>query len=334
MMPVKHAIKRLGRIGLHQLGGLNSILWSSRTSFRILYYHRFSPSHFPNSQAILSQQCEFLTRNFRVTPLSEIARALNAGAPVPPKTLAVTIDDGYRDILTDAFPVFDKWKIPVTAYLISDFLDGKLWPWWDQVSYAVKRTRRQSASIEILGQVSELSLKTNAEKEAAIEQLTERMKRVPNRSRLKALADLPHTLDVEIPKDAPGDDKALTWKEVRTLAESGMEFGAHTKTHPILPNVEDAAELQEEIGGSKARIEQELGRPVIHFSYPNGDWNDACDAVVQSCGFATAVTAEPGLNRPNPNRYQLKRLCLDLSLSSDYFREQTAGMHLGQQRPS
>jgi len=326
---MKQAIKKLARIGLHQFGGLRPILWNSRNSFRILTYHRFSPSLYPNGRAALDRQCEFLKRHFRVTPLSEIARALNAGAALPPATLAITIDDGYRDILTDAFPVFEKWKIPATVYLISDFLDGISWPWWDQVAFAVTHSRKKSASFRMNGQVSEVFLNTPAEKDAAIFKLTEEMKRIPNRSRLKVMQDLRDASEVEIPREAPEQDAPLTWTEARTLADSGFEFGAHTKTHPILPNVEDAAALHEEIAGSKARIEQELGRPAIHFCYPNGDWNDASEAVVKRCGFATAVTTEGGLNQPNADRYRLKRLSVEPGLSNEYFREQTAGMHVG-----
>jgi peptidoglycan/xylan/chitin deacetylase (PgdA/CDA1 family) len=329
MMRVKHAIKRVARIGLHQLGGLRSILWSTRSSFRILTYHRFSPELYPGGQAALDRQCEFLKGHFRVTPLSEIARSLSGGAPLPPGTLAITIDDGYRDILTDAFPVFDKWKIPATVFLISDFLDGKIWPWWDQVSYAVMHTRKESVCIWMNEDAYEVALKTRAEKEQAIFELTERMKRIPNRSRVRLMESLPGSFEVELPREPPREGGALAWKEARKLADAGIEFGAHTKTHPVLPNVEDADTLEEEIAGSKARIEQELGRPVIHFCYPNGDWNDASESVVERCGFASAVTTEAGLNRPGANRYRLKRLSADPGLAHEYFREQAAGMHAG-----
>jgi peptidoglycan/xylan/chitin deacetylase (PgdA/CDA1 family) len=270
-----------------------------------------------------------LKRHFRVTPLSEIARALSAGELLPPSTLAITIDDGYRDILTEAFPVFQKWEIAATVYLISDFLDGVNWPWWDQVDFALKHTRKESVSICLNGDALEMSLKNGAQKEAAAEEITERIKRIPNRSRLSFMKDLGGTFEVDIPRQPPEEGAPLTWNEARTLADAGIEFGAHTKTHPILPNVEDTATLQEEIAGSKARIEQELGRPVIHFCYPNGDWNDATEAVVKRSGFATTVTTAAGLNPPNADRFRLKRLSVEPGLSNEYFREQTAGMHLG-----
>jgi peptidoglycan/xylan/chitin deacetylase (PgdA/CDA1 family) len=107
-----------------------------------------------------------------------------------------------------------------------------------------------------------------------------------------------------------------------------VEFGAHSKSHPILPLVEDEALVEEEIGGSKARVEQELGRPAIHFCHPNGDYDDAIVGMVARRGFQTAVVVDAGLNAPAANPYRLQRLSVDCDLSDEYFRELLAGMHV------
>jgi peptidoglycan/xylan/chitin deacetylase (PgdA/CDA1 family) len=329
MMPAPRAVKRLARIALHRFGGLRAILWSSRNSFRILTYHRFSPDFYPNGQAALARQCEFLQRHFRLTPLSEIARSLRNGEPLAPRTLAVTIDDGYRDFLTEAMPVFERWKVPATVYLISDFIDGKLWPWWNRLSFAVMHTRKKLVSIRVGETVEELRLTTGVEREDAVSRITARMVRVRDRLRLEFIESLEAVFEVEIPREAPPEYAALTWDDVRKLADAGVEFGAHTRTHPVLPNVEDADALREEIAGSRARIERELGRPVIHFCYPNGDWNDETERIVAQCGFATAVTTRAELNRRGADCYRLKRLSAEPGLPREYFREEVAGLHAG-----
>ena len=57
--------------------------------------------------------------------------------------------------------------------------------------------------------------------------------------------------------------------ELAEMHRLGMTIGAHTRTHPNLPNAGlDAA--SNEIVGSKARLERELGTTVTMFSYPNG----------------------------------------------------------------
>jgi hypothetical protein len=64
-----------------------------------------------------------------------------------------------------------------------------------------------------------------------------------------------------------------------------------------------------------------------NFCYPNGDFDDRARRAVERCGFETAVTTEPGLNRKSENRYLLKRIAAEPDLPDQYFREQVAGLH-------
>ena len=61
----------------------------------------------------------------------------------------------------------------------------------------------------------------------------------------------------------------MGWPQIRELSAAGIEFGAHTATHPDLARL-DAAAAAREIEGPKGRIEDALGRPVESFAYPYG----------------------------------------------------------------
>jgi len=90
----------------------------------------------------------------------------------------------------------------------------------------------------------------------------------------------------------------------------------------------DPEELRDEIAGSKARIESELGRPVLHFCYPNGKMRDigpvAAEAV-RAAGMRTAVTAEPGLNQVHQDAFLLNRIGADPGHEDLYFQRGLAG---------
>jgi peptidoglycan/xylan/chitin deacetylase (PgdA/CDA1 family) len=327
--PLPTTLKRIARFGLHRLGGLQPLIWSSRKQFRILTYHRFSPLQHPGALETLDRQCAFLKRQFHPVALSDIARSLDTDAPLPPGALTVTVDDGYRDFLLDGFPIFQKWQIPVTVFLMTDFLDRKTWPWWNQVSYATEHGRAGRVRLSLLPDLAEreLLLETEEQRRHAAKVIGAQVVTIPNRCRLALLDRLADLFDVEIPCQPPPEHAALTWDDVRRLAGAGVEFGSHTKTHPVLPLVEDEELVEEEIAGSKARIEEELGRPIIHFCYPNGDYNGAVLGVLTRCGFQTAVTIEAGLNTRRANRYLLKRLGVDPDLLDEYYREEVVGMH-------
>lgn len=84
----------------------------------------------------------------------------------------------------------------------------------------------------------------------------------------------------------------LTADDLRRLRARGLEFGAHTRTHPALPDLGDDA-LAEEIGSSRSELESALGEPVDSFAYPYGRVDERAVAAVRRAGFVSACTTEP-----------------------------------------
>ena len=299
-------LKQAAKTAFYKAGGVAMARWMNRKGLRILMYHRF------DDRDALARQCAHLRANYTPVSMAQVADWLWQGAPMPENALAITVDDGYRDFYQVAWPVLREYGIPATVYLVSDFLDRKLWLWVDQVRWAFAHAS------------------TPARKGAAYE-MVEAAKRIPNTERLQLLATLPGQLQVALPEEAPPEYEPLRWDEVREMVAGGIEFGAHTRTHPVLSRVAGAEELADEIGGSKRRIEQQLDRPVQHFCYPNGsneDFTAAAVEAVRAAGYRTAVTTEKGLNYPGANRFELVRIGVEPGLDQDYFERCAAGFRV------
>jgi len=104
--------------------------------------------------------------------------------------------------------------------------------------------------------------------------------------------------------DAPR--RLLTWEKMRALDGKTLRFEPHSRTHPFLPKLsEDAA--REEIVGSKKRLEDELGREALAFSYPHGAYDDGVEGMVREAGFRMAVTDRQGLNREGDDPIRVRR---------------------------
>jgi len=176
-----------------------------------------------------------------------------------------------------------------------------------------------------------LPLETPDRRSRAVGQLKEAAKRMRNPDRIDLLDRLPALLQVDLPGQPPEGYQPLTWDEVRIMAPGGVEFGAHSRTHPILSSIAAGDELRSEINGSKLRIQQELGSPPAHFCYPNGracDFNRATVDAVREAGFLTAVTTESGLNYPGTDPFRLQRIGVEPGLPEPYFHRCVAGVRL------
>jgi peptidoglycan/xylan/chitin deacetylase (PgdA/CDA1 family) len=97
----------------------------------------------------------------------------------------------------------------------------------------------------------------------------------------------------------------MNWATIRDLSRAGVEFGAHTETHPHLSALGESAARQE-ILNSKRQIEERTGQAVAAFAYPYGDHSEAVRRMVGEhfaigcstlLGFVTSASRPEALER-------------------------------------
>jgi len=94
----------------------------------ILLYHQISdlpaaldPYGISVTPDDFARQMAYLHDNgYRVMRLSDAVRALRDGETLPQKAVTITFDDGYRDNLTHALPVLQRYDFPATVYLVAE----------------------------------------------------------------------------------------------------------------------------------------------------------------------------------------------------------------------
>ena len=90
----------------------------------ILMYHSVNPNALPGNRLAVSvntfeRQMRFLkTHHYKVVPLEAIAGLIKDRKKTPPKTVALTFDDGYKDNYTYAFTILKKYNLPATIFII------------------------------------------------------------------------------------------------------------------------------------------------------------------------------------------------------------------------
>ena len=100
--------------------------------------------------------------------------------------------------------------------------------------------------------------------------------------------------------------RLLNWPQIREMARHGIDFGAHTATHPWLHRL-PPERLHAELIDSKARLEDGLGQAVKHFAYPYGRYTPAVKDIAQTI-YATACSTQLAQVTPNSDLLALPRL--------------------------
>jgi peptidoglycan/xylan/chitin deacetylase (PgdA/CDA1 family) len=299
----------------------------------ILMYHRVtsvktdpwqlsvSPQHF-------SEHLEVLQKMGCSLRLDHLAIALRKGK-IPRRSVVITFDDGYRDNLTAAKPILERFHIPATFFLSSGYIQGHREFWWDELERLILQPHKlpDKLQLSIRGKVHEWDLDSDVtlnEDHMRKYISWKAWEEAPNIRHeiyyllwqlLKPLEDNERQHVLDHLKEWTGAQplirsthSLLRPEEISLLAQGDMiEVGAHSATHVSLPS-HSLSYQQNEINGSKKYLEDLLGNPITSFSYPHGDYTIETMTLVRDAGFSCACSTISGGVLLNTDHFQLPRL--------------------------
>lgn len=121
---------------------------------------------------------------------------------------------------------------------------------------------------------------------------------------------------------------ALTWAQIREMAEAGVDIQSHSLSHPYLTrrkhrSMTDAAYeewLTRELTESKRILEKQSGKKVQFLAYPYGDYDDRLAAMVKQAGYTAALTCDFGHVKKGSDPLKMKRFVIDDKMDFAAFR--------------
>jgi peptidoglycan/xylan/chitin deacetylase (PgdA/CDA1 family) len=81
----------------------------------------------------------------------------------------------------------------------------------------------------------------------------------------------------------------MDWHTLRSLRSRGFHIGSHTISHPHLTRLSDSA-LENELRGSRARIEEALQEPCHFVAYPYGESDKRVRRAAEAAGYAAGFS--------------------------------------------
>ena len=277
----------------------------------MLVYHRVRPRGLDPwnptiDPEIFAGQMEVLARDWSPTSLAELVDGFGRRR-LPERSVAVTFDDGYADNLEVAAPILLEHGIPTTLFVAAELIDAGGPLWWDELAALLLEPARLPATLTLSsGNGNQWSIPSVAVDEPSAAVSPQPWEATPG-TRLRAFYEVWLALrELDAPTreaaleeiaewaDAPRPSGRvlLTWEQLREFAAiPGFGLGAHTLTHPALPNcsLEDA---RAEIAGCADRLRERVGVEVEHFAYPFGAWNQSIARLVAELGFRAAYTTD------------------------------------------
>ena len=233
-------------------------------------------------------------RGYEVIPLADVPARL-AAPEGGPRFVALTLDDGYRDNLVHALPVFERHGVPFTVFATSGFVGRDRTVWW------LTLERLVAARDEIAWDTGDSHLRfacsSHRAKAMTFRRIVDWMNGVDEDWAVATLDRVAgqHGLSAtDITAEAVMDAE-----ELRRLARSPLAtIGAHTWSHVNLRRV-SRDRLVDEIERGTEEVGALLGTRPTLFAYPYGSRDSAgAREFTAAGGFDLAVTTRPGTLKP------------------------------------
>lgn len=249
-----------------------TLLSYKRSLPRIVYYHLVSnqnniPYYYKKnlfSEELLNDQIKwYLSKGFKFIGLEEAVYLVENNENAT-KTIAFTTDDGFKENYETMAPIFSKFDIKSTMFLISNCLDNKDLTWDCKICLIKDHISIQKES-EIC---NELAIKYNLK--SGIKDINQSRQNWPMTKKdsivndawaLSGLMPLAEYLEEMKPY--------MTIDQVKILLNEGYTLGSHSVSHPDFSKLTEEEVLNEMIK-SKETIKNVFGIEPNYFAYPYG----------------------------------------------------------------
>lgn len=288
----------------------------------ILSYHQvvpfiqkeglLSPSEYISTE-LFEKHLIWLKKKYEILPLSELLYRHKNGLNID-RTISITIDDGWRNAYTQAFPLLNKYQVPATIFLTTDFIGSKHPIWFSAINRIIEECKHNPIIATALIEdklVQKLSADVISKLHRAIT--------IQSSSKVVSIFKTVNSCIVEEiinkwsvicsiqNKEFIDMDDWLNWEEIHEMENSGLiEFGPHGDRHYFFTTISEE-KIFEEIVKSWKKIDSKLNKKTKCFCYPGGLYNIKHINILEKALMESAVTFSGGKLTKDTPFFQIPR---------------------------
>ncbi len=206
------------------------------------------------------------------------------------KFIVFTLDDGYKDNYTMAYPIFKKYNIPFTIYITSSFPNKTASLWWYSISKLILKE-------DVITTVDNINIKVNSreKKEEAFRLLKKKILTFDIKNIEEEICNYLPSYSFDFKQKCK--ELCMSWEELKKISEDPLvTIGGHTINHPSL-NKLSKEEIVTEVMENKKELEEKLSVKVDVFSYPFGGEDTVGERefrIIDKLGFKNSTTTRTG----------------------------------------
>lgn len=228
---------------------------------------------------------------FAFLSLDEVYDVITGKNKIDKPFVAFTLDDGYLDNYTTAYPIFKSNKVPFCIFVATDFPDKRAILWWISIEDIILSNNKLQ-----LSDGSTYICQTQQQKWDTFRLIREKILKLDQRNLLDSLQKL--FVDYQIDWFAPIQEMGMSWDNIKELGKEPLcTIGGHTMSHPSFTPL-TLNEIKKEIDGGIERLKSVIDYDIHHFAYPYGSMKEDGEReyeYLKSFNFKTAFVSFGGV---------------------------------------
>lgn len=261
-----------------------------------------------------AKQIRYVKQRCAILSFDDIVSLSQEGKPFPPRSVAVSFDDGFANNYSVAAPVLDACNVPAIFYVSTGVVSTNLMFWVDELEDCLNRSGKPIITVT-LDVPRTFHLGTRGQRIASLETIKGYCKRVSTEVQGHILTEVKIATEIEPSVEHAENYRKITWPQLREMAASPLfTIGGHSLYHSILSEL-PLERMTADIRLSIDLLRYQLRQPIIHYSYPEGQawhYNAAVIATLKASGIVCCPSAIHGLNPIGTDLFQLKRIMVGM----------------------
>ncbi len=245
------------------IAGINAVFrFLNRNKAIILWYHGicddsfkllsgYDERHIQKSE--FREQLNFLKqKGYVFYNMSELIDVFKSKKKIK-KIAVLTFDDGFSNVVKNAYPVMKEFNSKGCFYLISSLIGRDELLWTDFIETVVRSSKKGKFEFIFKGNKIVYNLIDKESYENAMQDIKFKLRTLPDEERIEHIKQFDKKKLTDIPKEFFFSN----WNQIQNLNRDVLEIGAHTKSHPNLTSINSSKNLELEIRDSKDEIEND-----------------------------------------------------------------------------
>jgi hypothetical protein len=178
--------------------------------------------------ALLEKGLNYASKNdYRFLSLDDVVTESLNGISSSQPTICFTLDDGYADQSNQLVPLLLNYNAAPTLFVITDFVDNKLWPWDAKLVYLIWNTPLNYIDLTIEQSLLTLDLSSPTKRLSSRRLVNEAVKKIDPKRHSQVLAEIAKQCQLELPTSPPEEFLNTSWSRLRELEAQGLRVGSH-----------------------------------------------------------------------------------------------------------